>query len=233
MCGAERWMYPAKTGNICQKCAAQKRVRQDQPITFLGTGTPKIGDIATAKSLGYTDRGVRFFVACSGCGTGLWKRRQEISNKCRKCSASGRPQTRLTVDKRTKRGYVMVPSAQGWVLEHRLVMSQHIGRPLLSGEIVHHVNGIKSDNRIENLKLLKESDHNSHLVAKDLQSRIRTLEARVTFIEADNELLKSILKEVRDSVPDDNSKLQHYNTLGSLLEQQIEGIVQNSSNGET
>jgi len=127
----------------------------------------------------------------------------------------------------------MVPSAQGWVLEHRLVMSQHIGRPLLSGEIVHHVNGIKSDNRIENLKLLKESDHNSHLVAKDLQSRIRTLEARVTFIEADNELLKSILKEVRDSVPDDNSKLQHYNTLGSLLEQQIEGIVQNSSNGET
>ena len=57
------------------------------------------------------------------------------------------------------------PSERGLVYQHRQVMSEMIGRPLCSDENVHHKNGIRSDNRPENLELWTSSQPSGQRVS--------------------------------------------------------------------
>jgi len=58
-----------------------------------------------------------------------------------------------------KKGYVQILIDGKYVLEHRYIMEQLIGRTLTEWETVHHINGNRSDNRPENLELKINEEH--------------------------------------------------------------------------
>lgn len=101
---------------------------------------------------------------CSGCSKRITdKSTTGMCLPCRGFSLRGKPYK--SGKSKNVQGYMVLSgqydhpnaSARGLVLEHVKVMSEMIGRPLVAGENVHHKNGVRDDNRPENLELWNKS----------------------------------------------------------------------------
>lgn len=145
---------------------------------------------------------------CGICNKVFYRRISEIqkgsthycSRHCAFIGQKGKPKKIKPIEQSNwrinRKGYLETTRQRKRILQHRLIVENHIKRPLIKGEIIHHLNGIKTDNRLENLALC--SDHTHHLFIKKLKDRILELELLLNLKEAkqkeeESHLCKNIL----------------------------------------
>ena len=100
----------------------------------------------------------------------------------RRVKLYGDPFVREKGHKGKRRYYKVVPAfghpnadTKGRIFEHRLVMSEHLERPLLPNENVHHINGDRFDNRLENLELWSKSQPSGQRIEDKIKYAIELL----------------------------------------------------------
>src|SRR3990167_10198190 len=97
----------------------------------------------------------------------LWKtplHRKRIGEAQRRAWKEGRKRIPIGSTYRDSFGYIrvkVIPGSGRWKLQHHLVMEQKLGRPVRKGEIVHHLNCQRNDNRPENLILCSGKSHHA------------------------------------------------------------------------
>lgn len=173
-----------------------------------------LGEIRKGKDIGRRGSNKWIWHACIKCGKQRWVlllRGQPGNLPCRSCASKLFWQNPEYSKKhkgplhhcwkggrmKATQGYTLVKvypdnplfamaNSHGYIPEHRLVMAQHLNRPLLRNEQVHHRDGIKNHNDDQNLLLISLANHNLYTkFCKDcrLRREIKLLKLRINWLE--------------------------------------------------
>ena len=99
------------------------------------------------------------YAICIDCGVEFYVKPTRLERGVKYCSMDCRRRHAYTGRFVRSDGYVAVRRGDGFILEHRAIMEAHLGRSLETWEHVHHRNGVKSDNRLDNLEVLSVANH--------------------------------------------------------------------------
>lgn len=179
---------------------------------------PKHGDQAPVIDAKGRKRGLKKYVVCPFCDQGRWVRVDAFRNEsftgmCQQCHNKIITERRENHGRwkggktKSAHGYIcvrvenddpmisMVKKGSNYVYLHRLTMAKRIGRPLYAWEVVHHKDGNKQNNEIENLVLLEDkADHQTSIA---IQKEVKKLEDKIAVLEMENAELRIRIKENR------------------------------------
>lgn len=184
-CGTERWVkkpdYDSGKQRLCKRCYLQPKMETEHQRII--KEYPGVKDVKNGLELGKASDCLYVLVKCSECCKERWTRlkgyRENMSIKCKSCAAREAIMKLPRFKGRKSKhqgGYVMVyllpddpfyrmAGKSHYVMEHRLVMARHLGRPLLKEETVHHRPDVpKDDNRIEGLYLMPDPNTHARLL---------------------------------------------------------------------
>lgn len=170
ICGKTFEARADKKGLYCSsKCAGVSFRKEPKACLVCGKDTHRGATMFCSNKCRGIYYRTRIEVACSVCGEIIIRHRSSIKKDIfcsRGCyakhlsvSMTGDLHPRWNGGIYSPGGYVFVRTNGRYVQKHRQVVEEHMNRPLKSDEIIHHVNGIKNDNRIGNLQVVNRAEH--------------------------------------------------------------------------
>jgi hypothetical protein len=151
VCVVPKCQNPSLSKGYCSK-HYQRFKRWGNPISTAQIGRKKMGQE----------------IQCVRCGKSVYKTQRYLNGKARFCSRKcafehRRGEIRVPLIDRhwslTAKGYLFTMLRGKRILQHRWIVERALKRSLSPTEIVHHVNGNKLDNRLENLLVCDKNQH--------------------------------------------------------------------------
>lgn len=213
-CGKERWVrlrdYEQGKGAVCRSCGyPSSNFHQKRLAHLIASGAKRASELGKPV---FKKRDPWYYPRlCSSCGKLVWQQSKDFHRVCKECAYIVRNTARgekhpnwsggrynhgdgyIVVAVPSDSPYRKMADSKGYVLEHRLLMAQYLGRCLLDGEVVHHIDGDKKNNAVGNLELLPNDA--SHLPYILLQQKVARLEQEV-------QLLKWHIRELEQANPE-------------------------------